>query len=220
MAATERFARLREALGAYAPRAVAPPTGQRVGAALVLLSEAADGDHEIVYTRRCDELAHHPGQIAFPGGRVEPGERIEEAALREAGEEVGLDAATVEVLGRLPAVYIPPSRFWLQAVCGHWHAPHPLVAAPAEVAEILRVPLSALRDRHRLRVVRLPDRGDAGEGWTWAWRLDDDHLLWGATAMVTAVVLAHLDPDWHGGLVPADLAADRALRPPDARRRC
>ena len=203
---------LRGALAALPAEAVATPQGGRLGGVLVLLRER-DGDAEFTYTRRRDDLRTHPGQISFPGGAVDPGESVVQAALREAREEVGLDPATTTVLGLLPAFYIPPSRFWLQPVVASWDTPHPLVAAEAEVAEVLQVGIATLREQHRLRVVRI-----ASAGWSWAWQLDDGHLLWGATALVTAVVLGLLDPDWAGGLDGAALPADREVRPWEAAR--
>jgi NAD(P)H-hydrate repair Nnr-like enzyme with NAD(P)H-hydrate epimerase domain/8-oxo-dGTP pyrophosphatase MutT (NUDIX family) len=200
--------RLWSALAGLAGGAVAPPVYPRVGAALVLLRELPDGDLELVYTRRRDDLRAHPGQISFPGGRVDPGETVEQAALREAHEEVALDPATATVLGGLPAFYIPPSRFWLLAVVARWDRPHALVPAEAEVAAVLAVRLTHLLDPDRWRAVRM-----SVAGWSWAWDLGDGHLLWGATAMLTAQLLDLLVGDWSGGLTPADLPADRQLTP-------
>lgn len=199
--------RLREALRTLPPQTLVTPEVDRLGATLVLLEERDDGDTTIVYTRRRDDLRSHPGQISFPGGRVDPGETVEQAAVREAHEEVALRPEAVELIGKLPAFYIPPSRFWLQAVVAHWVEPHDLFAAEAEVAAVLHVPLSLLTDRASWRCVRL-----SAAGWTWAWDLGDGHLLWGATAILTAVLLGMLDPDWHGGTSPAEMA-DREVRP-------
>lgn len=197
--------RLRAALGEA--DALERAGDARVGATLALLADLG-GDHEIVYTRRRDDLRNHPGQISFPGGRVDPGETVERAALREAAEEVGLDPGTVTVLGALPAFYVPPSRFWLQTVVARWDAPHPLVPEPDEVGEIVRARVSHLADPDRWRAVWL-----SVSGWTWAWKLDGDHVLWGATAVVTGRLLDRLAPGWSGGASPSDVAADRAVEP-------
>lgn len=193
--------RLTRALATLPEDSLAVPAAERLGAVLVLIEPREDGETTIVYTRRRDDMRSHPGQISFPGGRVDDGETVEQAAIREAQEEVALDPTAIEVIGRLPAFFIPPSRFWLQSVIAHWIKPHDLVAAEAEVAAVLHVPLSRLRDPAAWRTVRL-----STAGWSWAWDLGDDHLLWGATALVTSFILGLLDPDWSGGAVPADYA--------------
>lgn len=200
-------ARLRDGLAALPPDSLVVPDGGRIGAVLALLHPGPHGPG-LVYTKRRDDLSSHPGQISFPGGRAEPGETVIQAALREAREEVGLDPATVEVLGTLPAFYIPPSRFWLQTVAAVWDDPHPLTPQESEVAEIIEVPLSHLLDRTRWRAVPLTVSGA-----TWAWALDGDRLLWGATAISTAVLLGVLDASWSDGVTPDDLPTDRMVRP-------
>ena len=205
--------RLSDALAALPPEALETPAAERLGAVLVLVESRDDGETTLVYTRRRDDLRSHPGQISFPGGRVDEGETVEDAAVREAYEEVALDPSAVEVIGRLPTFFIPPSRFWLQPVVAHWTKPHDLVAAEAEVAAVLHVPLSRLLDSQWWRVVGL-----SSAGWSWAWDLGDGHLLWGATAMVTAVLLGLLEPDWTGGAEPKDFI-DREVRPWEDERR-
>ena len=201
-----RWRRLRRRLGKLAATDV-DATTDRVGAVLVLLEER-DDDLVFVLTRRRDDLPTHPGQVSFPGGRREPHETTRAAALREAAEEIGLRAATVEVVGRLPAFFIPPSRFWMAPVVARWHEPHPLRAQESEVSAIVHAPLSALTDRARWRKVRL-----SATGWSWAWALDGDHVLWGATGMVVTVLLDVLEPDWRRDTDPGDLPARQEVMP-------
>ena len=200
------WARLREALAGVDPSRRVPPPGARAGAVLVLVEEAAEG-LQVVLTRRRRDLRSHPGQLSFPGGRLDPGESVEEAALREAVEEVGLDVDTVEVVGTGPVFYIPPSRFWVAPVLARWRRPHGLDENPWEVDEILHVPLERLVDPDRWRHAPL-----SLEGSTWAWQLDED-LLWGATAVVLSVLLDTAVPGWHGGIAPHELGEERAVRP-------
>lgn len=200
---------LRKGLLTMPPDTLDAPESARRGAVLALLHPSADGSGtRIIYTRRQDNLSSHPGQISFPGGRVDPGETSVTAALREANEEIGLRPDSVEVLGRLPVFYIPPSRFWMSAVVAVWHEPHELVPSPAEVAEILHVDTAVLRDETRQRAVPL-----SAAGATWAWQLDDRHLLWGATAVVTGVLMDLAEPGWSGGRAPDGLGPDREVKP-------
>ncbi len=203
----ERFwSRLRAALDAVDEAARTPPAGARVGAVLVLVEDAPDGPR-VVLTRRREDLRSHPGQVSFPGGRLDPGETIEQAALREAWEEVALRADSVEVVGTGPTFYIPPSRFWVVPVLGRWRAPHPLTGNPWEVDEVLHVPVAQLLEPDRWRHAPLSLRGSS-----WAWQLDDD-LLWGATAIVMSLLLDVAVQGWSQGQRPEDLGEARAVRP-------
>jgi hydroxyethylthiazole kinase-like uncharacterized protein yjeF len=200
------WARLREALDRVPAEAKQPPPEARVGAVLVLLEETATGPR-VVLTRRRRDLRSHPGQVSFPGGRLDPGETIEQAALREAREEIGLAAHSVEIVGVGPTFYIPPSRFWVAPVLGRWERPHPLTENPWEVDAVLEVPLTHLLDRARWRHAPLSLRGS-----TWAWQLDED-LLWGATAMVMSLLLDVAVEGWNEGLQPDQLGEHLAVRP-------
>lgn len=175
---------------------------------MLVLLEQTDAGPQVILTRRRRDLRSHPGQISFAGGRLDPGETVEEAALREAQEEIGLRADTVEVLGVGPKFYIPPSRFWVVPVVGRWRDPHPVDVNPWEVDAVLEVPLEQLLDPDRWRHVPLSLRGSS-----WAWQLDDGDLLWGATAIVMALLLEVAVADWSGGARPEDLGHDRAVRP-------
>jgi hydroxyethylthiazole kinase-like uncharacterized protein yjeF len=205
------WSRLDHALATVPEEARTPPPGARVGAVLVLLEDGPDADARgprLVLTRRRPDLRSHPGQLSFAGGRVEPGETPVDAALREAGEEIGLDPSSVTVLGSGPTFYVPPSRFWVLPVVARWRAPHPLTLEPREVAEVLHVGLDALTEERRWRHTPLGSR----EGSTWAWQLDDD-LLWGATALVVRMLLDATMPDWSRGVTPDALGPERAEEP-------
>lgn len=202
----EFWPRLRAALAEVSEEDSRTPPRARVGAVLVLLEDTPSGPR-VVLTRRRSDLRAHPGQVSFAGGRLDPDETVEQAALREAEEEIGLRSETVEVLGTGSAFYIPPSRFWVVPVVARWRDPHPLDPNPWEVDEILRVALETLLDRDRWRHVPLPARGSS-----WAWELSDD-LVWGATAIVLSLLLDVAVESWSAGLAPEDLGPDRAVRP-------
>lgn len=135
-------------------RIVPPPEGGRDSAVLVLFADGPEGP-DLLLIERASTMRSHAGQPAFPGGAQDPDDDGPvAAALREAREEVGLDPASVEILGQLPPLWLPPSGFVVHAVVGWWSVPHPVrVVDPAEVAVVVRVPLAELTDpAHRYRV--------------------------------------------------------------------
>src|SRR5688572_31460331 len=115
-------------------------------AAGLLLMYPADAAAHVVLTVRADTLGRHGGQVSMPGGVVEPGETFEQAALREAHEEVGLPLDTVQVLGALTPIDIPVSGFRLHPIVAAARVRPRLRPADAEVARILEIDLDALHD--------------------------------------------------------------------------
>ena len=148
-------------------------------AAVLVAIVARDGGASVLLTRRADTLAKHTGQIAFPGGRLDPGETIVEAALREAMEEVALPPTAVEVL-KLGGRYETVTGFVVTPVVGWVEDLPPLTPSDGEVADIFEVPWDFLMDpaNHRKDFYD-PDEGD--RRWFWAMPFEDRYI-WGATA--------------------------------------
>jgi 8-oxo-dGTP pyrophosphatase MutT (NUDIX family) len=156
------------------------PDGKPLRPAAVLVPVIAHaGGATVLLTRRADTLTSHSGQIAFPGGRHEPGETAVQTALREANEEVGLDPAAVEVLGIMPA-YRTGTGFLITPVIG-WIASAPALKAQAdEVADIFEVPWDFLMNvsNHQRGHMDLPE---GPRRWFWAMPFENRYI-WGVTA--------------------------------------
>ncbi|MDF1603602.1 CoA pyrophosphatase [Nocardioides sp. YIM 152315] len=186
-------------------RFVPPPGGDaRRGAVLMLFGEGPHGG-ELLLTERAHDMRSHPGQVSFPGGSVDAGEDVVEAALREADEEVGVDPGTVTVFGRLPELWLPPSNFAVTPVLGWWAEPTEVsVVSHAEVHAIHHVPLAELVDPSHRITVRMPRGGYQSPGFLIG--PDHDVILWGFTGGIIARLL-----DFLGWSVPWDESRVRDL---------
>ena len=162
-----------------------PPGGDaRPGAVLMLFGEGEQGG-ELLLTERAHDMRSHPGQVSFPGGSLDPGETPVEAALREAEEEVGVDPASVEVFGRLPELWLPPSNFAVTPILGWWREPGAAsIVSHAEVHAIHHVPIAELLDPEHRITVRHPRGGYQSPGFLIG--PDHDVILWGFTGGIIA----------------------------------
>jgi 8-oxo-dGTP pyrophosphatase MutT (NUDIX family) len=174
------------------PRLLSPPSGvePRKAGVLLILYPIHSALH-LVLTVRTSDLDHHSGQISLPGGGWEEGDSsLQETALREAYEEIGVATDDLEVLGPLTPLYIPPSNNVIHPFVAYTPGRPTFHPDPREVAELLEVPLHLLLDPATRRE----------EDWIWRgvplyvpFYAVGHHKVWGATAIVLAEFLALLD---------------------------
>lgn len=173
------------------PQAARPARELRAAAVLIPVVARPEGA-TVLLTRRADTLARHTGQIAFPGGRLDPGETAVQAALREADEEVALNPAGVEVLG-LSDSYETGTGFLVTPVVGWLNAAPETTPSPDEVAEVFETPWDFLMDaaNHRRDFY---DIDDGLRRWFWAmpW---GERYIWGVTAGILKGLHARLYDD-------------------------
>ncbi len=157
--------------------------GQRRAAVLMPLVKR--DDWQVILTQRPETMPSHPGQISFPGGKIESGESAQEAALRETKEEVGLKASDIELIGRLPS-FNAVSEYRVTPFVGIIQSLASIVPDPTEVADVFEIPLSFLMnpDNHVARDVFF----DGQEHRLYDMPYDEPggvhRNLWGMTAMM------------------------------------
>jgi 8-oxo-dGTP pyrophosphatase MutT (NUDIX family) len=163
----------------------------RIDAAVLVPLYVEAGELHAVFTRRREELRRHPGEISFPGGRQDDDETdLRLTALREAEEEIGLPAKAVELVGALQPTPTIATNYAVYPFVGLIEPGHHWRPSAAEVAEVLELPLSALRAGYgRQRMVRrgVPFRTDV--------YVVDDKLIWGATARMLGDLLERIPED-------------------------
>lgn len=171
---------LLERLACYEPASV-PGQGYTRSAVLVPFRRRSVSDLEIVLTRRTEELEAHAGQVAFPGGRVEPeDDSPEKTAIREASEELGVPQAAFTALGRLDEM-VTITRYHVVPVVGLVSPNVAFTPSEHEVARVFELPTSVLLDPEKWEKRRHLYRGHE----VWLWHLPyDNEDIWGVTAMI------------------------------------
>ena len=183
----------------------AAPPGIRHASVLVPLFRIL-GEWRILFMQRTSPPGdRHGGQISFPGGSVDPGDRdAVHTALREAEEEVGMGSESVEVLGQLSELYIPVSNFLVRPVVGIWRPDLAggtdvrglLTLQVSEVARVLHLPLAAFLEPGARRVARRVTNEGLALPQVPFYGVEREEI-WGATSMMLAELLAvveALDP--------------------------
>lgn len=181
----------REAQMRMAPRLATGPLPREAdpdmrAAAALLLLYPLEGAWHVPLTLRGSRLRHHTGQVSMPGGRIDDGESVEQAALREAHEEIGVPPATVEVIGRLTPLPILASRHLLHTVVGVVAERPAFAIHEHEVEQLIEVPLATLQAPGIVREERRPIESQDLGPMVVPYFAIGDARVWGATAMVLA----------------------------------
>lgn len=140
-----------------------------------------DNQEQVVLTKRSSKLRNHRGQISFPGGRFEENDKdLEDAALRETEEEIGVERSKIDVFGEMPIFYTG-TGYAMSSYLGRMSEVSNFMIDVREVEEVFLVPLSYLTDPNNYRLYTAPNSilPFSYYGITWA-----NHFIWGATASI------------------------------------
>ncbi len=181
--------------GADAHEALAPPhrrelirmnpdrLNARLSGVLLLLSPDTEGEALITLIKRTEDKSVHSGQIAFPGGRFEPDDKsLTCTALREAEEEIGIDPTSVTLIGNMSELFVPPSNFIIQPLLAKTGFISGFSPSPAEVASVFSVPVAYFFKSGVQGMYEIDYR--AGIKLQVPGYKYENHLIWGATAMI------------------------------------
>lgn len=158
-----------------------PDTGRvRCSSVLLLLFPWKDEIYTCL-TKRSAAMKNHPGQVSFPGGRMEDGESPEYTALREAREEVGILPEKVRLLGRLSELYVPVSRFNIFPYVGWLDEKPDFVLNETEADKLILFPIQRFWHNRQVGTIRMETF--AGQRYVPYYPFDGE-VIWGATAMI------------------------------------
>ena len=167
-----------------------PATVKNAGVLITLFEKSPD-DWHVVFIRRVTrhEQDKHSGQIAFPGGKSEPGDRdMMYTAMRETEEEIGLDLSKVDVLGELTPLYITVSKFLVHPFVAYYQDLPMLTRQESEIEEILEFPLASFLEEDARTQTRI--RLGSGIILNHVPAFDiQGNIIWGATAMIMSELL-------------------------------
>jgi 8-oxo-dGTP pyrophosphatase MutT (NUDIX family) len=146
------------------------------------------GEPHFLLTRRTDEVQTHKGQISFPGGMREGDEELQETALRETFEEVGIEPEKIEVLGSFHD-FVSITGYRVTPFAGYLEGPFTPIPQASEVAEVLTVPFEIFTDPVRLRVEQMFRFGKTMDVYYYSYL---NHQIWGLTARMIKEFLENL----------------------------
>jgi 8-oxo-dGTP pyrophosphatase MutT (NUDIX family) len=159
-------------------------------AAVMVLLYPKDGEYCVLLNKRSQQVEHHKGEMSFPGGARDPADQNSlDTALRETEEEMGINRSDVVVLGRLDDV-ATRSNFGVRVYIGTIPYPYPFNPSPREVAEVVEIPMSVLRDSANRRYETRWMDGEAVTACSYA---HQEHLVFGATAKILQQFLEVLE---------------------------
>jgi len=175
------------------PEEVSIPEDASLAGILILLYPV-NGCINIVFMKRSEYDGVHSGQISFPGGKMETEDLdVQETALREASEEIGINRAKTIVIGSITDLYIPPSNFRVTPTIAYTLETPRFIPDPEEVAEIIEINLPELLREETIQLKNI--RVGAGFNITVPCFFIEGHIIWGATAMILSEFLEVLRKD-------------------------
>jgi 8-oxo-dGTP pyrophosphatase MutT (NUDIX family) len=163
----------------------------RRAAVLAIIRQVAGGQFRLIFIKRADYNGTHGGQIAFPGGKAEPGDfGLRDAAIRETFEEIGVPVKSLRIIGSLSPVYIPPSHFWVEPFLAFTADRLEYVPEAGEVDYIIEIPVKRVMSSESVMVSDF--KTVYGSMKNYPCFCFGSQIVWGATAMITAEIRALL----------------------------